>query len=592
MRTFYSIGPLLLLLFTFGCGRSVKVTPPLPDQKPVETTHKEEVTNDQKDRLETREQASEEEAGRLKNFLKKSSEYQRKLDKLNGSLLRKRGEGYNTSEAESKLKQIEEGLKNAKRLNVEGKVKELQAQLQELETWFKQAGSLVKDAPRFGEQPIKKDQIQRKYDSITQEQVREKRGEPKTKQPIGMFSLNLFLTDPTDILSGSLCFDGDRTFTIQNPPHGEIWTYDDGTIYVFIETNGIVEGFLLRNDLESYDRDRLLVQLCPAQVYSGAFRLVLVSEVGQPVTDASIIWEQIFTGKWRMADMFGLGGMERIVRATAALPDLTIAALAFNVNLQPLNQQQNEQLQKFGALIADIDPEMGVVLNEISKNNASNLPPEEKAKKNEEILRNRPAMFQKRYEAVKKIIDWQRNLHPDKNHIKDAVKVYPQYRQEIEEIGGAFRETLLQLKEEFDLTSKKLHKFEVQPPELAFKETDHVTIFFSADGVRFNETTLPDGSKVEVADLSFKVMVKITQGKKRAPLLIKESAEILIKSVNNYIEAVKEYRRLASFGIAFPFDLPLGTYEVTIVLTDHLRVQSTQKTVKWSVVPAEFFERN
>ena len=120
-----------------------------------------------------------------------------------------------------------------------------------------------------------------------------------------------------------------------------------------------------------------------------------------------------------------------------------------------------------------------------------------------------------------------------------------------------------------------------------FKDNDAITVFTLLEGVRFSEKILADGSTVEMPSLSFKVGVKMLRGKKEEPLFVGESREINVSTVNNYIEEIKDYRRLSSFGIAFPFHLLSGRYEITLMITDNQSHKTIQQELDWLVVPAD-----
>lgn len=562
------------LLFVWGCGGKRAHLPyPQPEQQEQVAKQKE---------------VFKKKSGYLKD---KMPGWELRLSKLSDRVKDKRGQGYDTTEAEAALALMEKSIGEAYAFiyNIDRleQLKELEEKINELSLQEKKIKDLIKKAKPFGDQPLKKEQIQRKYND-ERDRVVELRGEPLTKQPIGMVSLSLLISDPTDILRESRCFDGDRTVVLNTPPRGEIWIYPDRTVYVFIETNSIVESFFLRNDLESQDRDRLLVQLCPAQVYSGEFRLIYKSEVGQPAVDWASIMEQIFTGRWRMADMFGSGAQKRLAEATAALPDLALVSLAFNTKLGSLNKWQAKQFDIFWKLMQEIDPRLSSFPERAGKPSKETGPSRQNSQGNKKEDQRAEKQLEDRFKAVEKIFNWQKTLQPRDKDLDDLVKYFPGHEKKIRLILEALSEGLRKMNDELQNIYNDLSRFrnfrEQSSKELIFKEDEEIGVWFVLQGVRFKEEVLPNGASTEKADISVKVKIEFGLGKKEPPLLIQET-EIKIASVNKYIYKVKEDQRLASFGLEFPAKLSPGNYFITFVITDNLRVKTIEQKIQWIVTP-------
>src|SRR3989344_1728120 len=305
----------LCLAFSAACGKNIRLPNPGPE-KEKQTQEQREITKQKN------------------SFLKKINSLEKDYHRLNSKMLEKRSRGYNTTEAEAILSAVQKSLSEAKDLAYWENFDELKTKLEEIKILGEKAESLIKSAPEFGDRPIKKEKIERKYGLDDRERVREIRGEPDklNKNFRGSSTILLTIFDPTDRLLQSRCWDGRiRTFYLTNPPGIESWYYpEDQKIYIFMEVNSIIEQFMLKNELTAPERDQLLFQLCETQVYSG-YRLVYA---GPPVTDVSVIAEQVFKGEMRGADMFGIGALSRLAEATAALPDFSIASVAFNTKIE------------------------------------------------------------------------------------------------------------------------------------------------------------------------------------------------------------------------------------------------------------------
>ncbi len=562
----------------------------------------------------------EKELSKKKNrYLSKITSLENESDRLAKNLIGKRSRGYNTTEAETVLELIQKAVKEAKDMLYWDKFEELDLKLDEIKVLENKSDNLIKKAPEFGSgQPVKKEKkVQRKY-MDPRDWIKELRGEPdpKNKHFRAPSRVELRVTDASPIITSSNCWSSPmQAFMIGNPPSIESWYYpEDQTIYVFMETNSIIDQFMLRNELSSLERDRLLSQLCPAQTYSG-YKLIYA---GPPITDANQIIEQVFMGTFRSADMFGVGALDRLAKAEAALPDLTIAGIAFSTELEPLNKQQKEYLLNFVEIIKKINPEVVAVLinideneefhktfeetksaeppfgpetlsimEELNKIRLSNQTPDLKKKKNKDLVDRQDKLFKSRLEALDKILLWQRTLKSNQKDVSGLVKIFPQKSKQIKESLDKFGKSLDDLADEFDKVRKQLLKFKNKLSlELAFKEGKPPACFFLLEGVRFEEKTLPNGEKVELPDLSVKIQIQLNLSKKEEPVLVEELEEIKITAANNVIYEVRDMRRLTSFGIKFPTTLVPGNYAITFLVTDNLRAKTVKQVITWLVVPS------
>ncbi|HEY4484181.1 MAG TPA: hypothetical protein VI978_00445 [Candidatus Paceibacterota bacterium] len=567
MRIFSLAAAFYLLFFVSACQIGAHL--------PVPGREKEKQTEEQK------------EIAKQKNsFLNKLNSLEKNYHYLNSKMLEKRSRGYNTAEAETTLTAIQKSLAEAKDLAYWENFEELKLKIEEIKILSEKADALIKSAPKFGDKPIKKEKVQRKYGLDDREWVREIRGEPDrlNKHYRSPMRVELRISDPSAELTSSNCWSGFmHVFVIENPPNVESWYYpEDQTIYVFMETNSIVDQFMLRSDLPSSERDQLLTQLCPAQTYSG-HKLIYV---GPPITDANQIVDQVFAGSFRSADMFGVGALDRLAKATAALPDLSIASIAFNTKLEPLNRQQKEEFDKFAELVKIIDPAVANFMTETGAIQESSEPENVKDKKTRDLMGQQSAKTKKVLEAVNRIYKWQRTLNPEPKDIERLSKLFPENEKEIKEILELFSQSLASLSEQFGDLSKELLKFKNSGfLELIFQKDYPPATFFLLEGVRFEEKKLASGEVLELPDLSVKITVELKTSKKEPPTLVKEMPEIKISTANQFVNAVKESRRLASFGLTFPTTLNPGNYLITFLISDNLRAKIVKQTVNWIVLP-------
>lgn len=530
MRNFSRAAILLLFLFP-ACGKNIRL--PRPD-----TTQEGEVFSHKK------------EAEEVNVYLGRIEKLEREQDKLKQSALEKRENGYNTKEAEEVLAAVDEAVKIAKALLLERKFEELGIKVNETKSLQKKVKNLIKKAPAFGDRPIKKEKIERKYLDDRDWVLENRKREPDKKEYRYSTTVRLFITDASAVLQQCRCWDPRMNqFVLDNPPIMESWYYlEDKTIYIFSEDNSVFRQFLLRNDLPPQNRDALLAELCEKQANLGGLKLIYV---GPPVADLSSIMEQALTGRMRFAGMFGIENMERIARATAALPDLSVASVAFNTAIDGLNKLQAEQFDKFYELVKILDPE------------------------------------KKHPEVFGRIFSWQRTLKPSEKDIKELVKLFPEKETDIKELLTPFKESLLQLAKEFGIVRDKLVKFKIDFDEMVFEEGKSISAWFFLEGASFQEKVLPDGQKVEMPDLSVKVKVEFRPGKKSPPVPVGEFPEIKIGNANKFIDEVREYRRLASFGLRFPTMLYAGSYLITFEISDNLRAQTTTYSTNWLIRPQE-----
>src|SRR3989338_3717343 len=557
----------LCLAFSAACGKNIRLPNPGPE-KEKQTEEQREITKQKN------------------SFLKKINSLERNYHGLNGKMLEKRSRGYNTAEAETILAAMQKSLAEAKDLVYWENFEELKTKIEEIKILGEKAESLIKSAPEFGDKPVKKEKNERKYGLDDRERVREIRGEPDklNKHFRGPSTIALTIFDSTDSLLQSRCWDGrTHTFYLTNPPNIESWYYpEDQKIYIFMEVNSVIEQFMLKNELTAPERDRLLFQLCETQVYSG-YRLIYA---GPPVTDVSLIADQVFKGEMRGADMFGIGALSRLAEATAALPDFSVAAVAFNTKIEPLNKLQKEQSDSFVELLKVIDPETTIFLEESGEIRESSEPEKAKDKKIQDLMNRQTAKTKRTLEAVSRILKWQRTLDPETKDIDRLVKLFPEKEKEIREMLGPFGESLTNLSEEFQKLNKELLKFKNSGFfELIFQKNWPPATFFLLEGVRFEEKKLASGETVELPDLSVKITVEMKSSKKDPPIFVQEMPEIKISTANQFVNAVRNSHRLASFGLTFPSSLSPGNYIITFVISDNLRAKTIKQTVNWIVIP-------
>lgn len=590
---------LSLSLVTAACGKIIHL--PRPDSDKDKQT------------------VEERELSKKKNkYLSKISSLESKYDELEKNLVGKRSRGYNTAEAETALESVQKAIKEAKDLLYWDKFEELDLKLDEIKVLEDKTASLIKKAPEFGlGQPIKKEKIERKYMNDPRDWVKEIRGEPnpKNKHFRSPSRVELRISDPTPALTGSNCWsEFSKTFVIENPPGIESWYYpEDQMLYIFMETNSVVEQFMSRNDLPSSERDELLTRLCLAQTYSG-YKLIFANF---PITDVYQIAEQVFGGAVRGADMFGVGALDRLAKAEAALPELAIAGIAFNTEIEPLNKRQAQGFINFIETVRKISPEIAAaltnleekeefqkiyeeansakppfdtetlsVIEELNKIRLSEQAIDLKKKKIRDLINKQGKTFKSKLTAVEKVLLWQRTLKPSQKDVDGLVKVFPQKSKEIKEFLEKFSKNLNDLVDEFNKIRKELLRFKNKISlELAFVEDKPPAVFFLLEGVRFAEKTLPNRETVESPDLTVKIKIELNLSKKEEPILVKELDEIKITAANKFIDEVKEMRRLTSFGIEFPTNLSVGNYTVTFLITDNLRAKTTKQTITWLVIP-------
>ena len=502
--------------------------------------------------------------------------------------------------------------------------------LQEIKTLEDKARDSIEHASLFGDKP-KKDVTPRKY-LDDRDWVREAlQVDPGqiNKQTRGPFTVTLNLFDATPAVQETRCWDERiRAFKLENPPNVEMWTFPNlgRKVAVFMETNSIVDRFMDKEQLGAGERDQLLAQLCMVQSYGG-YRLIYF---GDPIADIGSIMEQVFAGRMRFAGMFGMQGRERVMKAMAALPDLAIASIAFSTDIHPLNQLQQEQFVKFMKDLAGYDPELTGVLTlvgyireesdfaEVKKKLLKNPweTPSADAKKRQnavlhllddgarlireggklENIKNgivsdlwdlQTPGTKKRREAIQKIFRWQRTLNPAQQDIKELAKRFPATEAATLKVDlETFADTLENLAKEFGTIQKNLRKYRVEHTETLFREGQTIAVFFLVDGVRFAEHALPGGQTTEMPDLALKITVEIRRGKKE-PVAFLRDFDVKITTANQYIDEVRELRRLASFGIKFPGNLPKGSYVITFAVTDNLRAQSAVASVQWFIIASE-----
>lgn len=584
MKSFRQVGMLtLLLLGGAACGRKVYL--PRPPQSEQEGT-----------------MADQKKIAKLVDrYAREILKLQLKQSNLGKDLVEKRTNGYNTSEAETVMALADEAIAQATDFNYWAQnldqFEELDAKLKEIELFQKKAKNLIKNAPEFGDKPAKKEKAkERKYGLDDREWVRELKGEPDAlyKQTRGpaTIHLSIFGLDPSSPLRASPCWEEMMSsFVISNPPGIESWFYPgENLIYIFMEVNSIVEQFMMRNSLTNNERDELLYRFCSAQVYSG-WKLIYV---GNPVADVSSIPEQVFTGKMRFSGMFGLEGMERIAKATAVIPDLTVASVAFNAEIDPLNKLQAQQFDNFFQLIANtdqaLDPALAKFFEDFKGVREGGESSEEKDKKIKALIRGLNHRNVKRYQAFSKITKWQKTLDPSRKDADELAKLFPGEEEKIRSALIPLAKTLLALKKEFDVVNKELLRFDNRPSERVFPQGKPPAVFFLLDGVRFDEKVLGDGSKADLLDVSVKIKVEVKLGEKEPPVLVREIEEIKIASASILSGARrddKKYHRLVRFGIKFPVDLFPASYLVTFLVTDNLRAQTIEQEVDWLIVPPQ-----
>ncbi len=558
-----------LLLFAAACKLEVPIPKTGPDKE------KEKQTTEQK------------EVAKQKNsYLKKINSLEDSYQKLNSQMLEKRSRGYNTAEAEATLVLVEKSIAEAKDLVYWEKFDDLKLKIEEIKILEKKAKSLTKSAPEFGDRPVLKEKIQRKYGLDDREWVREIRGEPdKFNKHIRTPSrVTLRISNPTSMLTSSSCWsDFTQTFVIESPPNVESWYYpEDQMLYIFMETSPTVEQFLLRNDLPDSERDRLLAQLCVAPSYFG-YKLIYADT---PKTDVNQVTEQVFGGAYRSADMFGVGALDRLAKATAALPDLSVASVAFNTKIEPLNKLQKEQLDRFTELLKSLDPSAVSFMEESAKIRGSKEMDKAKDKKMQVLMDQQSAKTKKTLEAISRVSRWQRTFSPEQKDTDRLVKLFPEKEKEIKEVLGSFGKSLVSLSEEFENLRKELLKFKnTGYMELVFQKDQPPTTFFLLEGVRFEEKKLANKETVEIPDLTVKIIVELKLSKKEPPVLVKELPEFKITAANQFVNAVRDSRRLASFGLTFPATLSPGNYLITFLISDNLRVKTIKQKVNWVVVP-------
>lgn len=569
-----------LLFFTTACGKYLYR--PKPPGTETESTGKAEKVP------ESNKEIARQNSKNIDRITKLSA----RVNRLHDKILSKREAGYNTIQAEELVGTINKEIATAKNLNFEDKFKELGAKLREIEKLLDQAEKLIKNAPKFGNQPIKKEKIDNKYGLDDREWVRELRGEPSplNKHTGGHVKTGVTIMDATPLLRQCPCFKQMfNSFEMDHPPEVETWYFpEDRVIYVFMEVNSEIESLISRNELDPNLRDQILYRFCQTQVYAG-WRLIYV---GDPITDTESIFTQVFTGKMRFADMFGVGAIGRIAKATAVLPDLSLASLAFDKDFQLLNKLQAKQFQDFYDFLRILDPQTIEKLDNIKEIRESSKTEAEKNSKIQELVKKLSETIRKRIDAVSKIAGWSRTLNPSEGELRELIKLFPNKSDELNKNCRPFMGTISKLQKEFGKLRDDLLKFRTQFPELVFSDTDRISVFMLFEGVRFQEKELFGGGKVELPDISVKVLIKIKKDKYEEAIFDRESEEIKIKNVNQYIGEIKEYRRLASFGIAFPFALPPGRYEITFTITDNLRVKTITKEVKWIVISSESKEQD
>lgn len=565
-------------------------------------------------------------------FLDDVGDAEKRLVRLQEDTRRKRAKSYNTTEAETVLEEIVEVIQKTKDLiywaETAADLDAVALKLQEIKTREHKARNFIKHALLFGDKP-KKDATPRKY-LDDRDWVREAlQIDPGriNKQTRGPFTVILNIFGATAAVRETRCWDGlMSSYRLETPPNVEMWTFPNlgRKVALFMETNAIVDRFMDRNELPAGERDQLLAQLCMAQTYGGGYRLIYF---GNPVTDANSIMEQLFTGRGRVAGMFGMEGRERIAKATAALPDLAIASIAFSTALHPLNQLQQEQFAKFMGTMKAYDPELVSVLTLIKNiHEESNFAeikeklPEhsgdtlsmDSAKRQQAVLRLldngtrlireggapekikekiindlwnlQKLEIKKRRDAILKIFRWQRTLNPGQQDIKELAGQFPPAEASVLKTNlEMFADTLKKLSKEFGVIQGNLRKYMAEYNEAVFTEGQTIAIFFLVDGARFAERALPGGQTVEVPDLALKITVEIRKGKKE-PVAFLGNFDVKITTANQYIDEVRELRRLASFGIKFPQTLPKGNYSITFVVTDNLRAQSATTAMQWLVI--------
>ena len=599
MKCFPLVLCLSVILLT-ACGKNIKLPKPAPEKS-------------------TTEQAEQKKIAKQKNsFLKKITNLEKELDSLGRSLLEKRGRGYNTSEAELVVEEIKKSIREAKDLLFWDKFEELELKLEEIKILRDKADHLIKKASEFGSaQPVKKEKIQRKY-LDARDWVKEIRGEPDKKGFRSPFTIELRIPIPSSSITNSRCWNAlTYTFVISNPPQIESWFYrKDNKIYIFMEVNSIVEQFMLRNEITDSERDRLLGELCAAQVYSG-HKLIYV---GPPTTDEHQIVEQVFMGQSRGADMFGVGSLDRLAKAEAALPELTVAAVAFNSEIEPLNQKQTKQMENLMELVNQANPEIAAVLTdleqeelfdkryeqamtaeppfgptvlstleELKKIRTSNETAEEKKKGIKKLIERQSKEFKKRLSLTSNVLNWQRTLNPGRKDAEEMLKVFQAKGSGLEKSVQSFAKSLSDLAEQFEKLRKDLLRFnnEATLDELLFRQDRLPVVFFMLEGVRFQDKILAKGEIIEVPDISLKVKIEMKISKKEPPVFLKESKEIKITTANNFIDEVRDYRRLTSFGMRFPTTLDPGSYLVIFSITDNLRAKTIEQKISWLVVPKQ-----
>lgn len=596
MKRFPLIFCLSVLLLT-ACGKSIRL--PAPDKDPQATEQKET-------------------AKKKNEYLKRLTSLENRLNRTNGALLKKRSKGYNTAEAETTLKLAGQSLQEAKDLLFWDKFEELDLKINEIKILRDKAEHLIKNAPEFGDdRPIKKEKIRRKY-LDERDWVKELRGEPDKKSSRSPSPINLSIFNPSQVITSSDCWSSStQAFIIQNPPNIESWFYQqDQKIYIFMETNSIVEQFTLRNELRESERDMLLAQLCKAQTYS-SYKLIYA---GEPRTDAHQIVDQLFLGLGRGADMFGVGSLDRMAKAAAALSELSVAAIAFNTTIGPLTWKQAEQFQSFTELMKAVSPEVVAItinleeekefqtlydksmaaeaglikpealfiLEELKKIRSSEEPSENKRKRIKKLVDAQSKELKRRLKTFGSILNWQKTLYPEAKDIGELTKIFPGKNKEIREILGNFSKTLEELVKEFGKLRDQLMRFNNEtPPELVFYQDKPPVTFFLLEGVRFEEKTLPGGEIIEEPDLLIKITVEIKIGKKEPPVFLKELKEIKITNANRFISEVRDYQRLTSFGLSFPANLSPGNYYITFTITDNLRAKTIMQVVNWLIAPSE-----
>lgn len=568
----------ILLLFLFpACGKKVNL--PRPDSARVD-----EVLVHQK------------EARVVDEFLHRIGKFEAEQDKLKQSNLTKREKGYNTAEAEKAISLVDEAVKLIKALLLERKFEELEIKIKETESLQKSIKNLIKKAPAFSDKPVKKEKIQRKY-LDERDWVLENRGrEPDKKEFRYAIPVRLTITDASPVLQQCKCWDRRMNqFVLDNPPIMESWYYLDGqTIYIFSEDNTTFQQFFLRNDLPPQRRDALLAELCEKQANFGGLKLLYV---GPPVADLSSIMEQALTGRMRFSGMFGMEGMERKMLATAALRDLSVAAVAFNTEIDGLNRFQAEQFNKFYQFIKTLDPNVFDFLESqkepkqeksyLKADPSDKIIVKDKLEEVPGLTAGQPQLqpSKKRLEAFNKIFRWQRTLNPSDKDIKELVKLFPDKGAEISEQLNPFKETLTQLSKEFGKVRDSLVKFIKDFDELVFEQGKSIATFFLLDSVRFGEKVLQSGETVEAPDISVKITIELKPGKKSPSIPVGEIKEIKIDNANKFIDEVREYRRLASFGLRFPVMLSPGNYLVTFEISDNLRAQTIKYVITWLIRP-------